>query len=156
MSSIAIEPMLVTDLEEVHVMEVQHQPQPWSRSMFETEVAGVDRHYLVARVDGRLVGFGGAMVVDDEAHVMNLLVDPAWRRRGIGAALFAALIERAVEAGARHVTLEVRSRNEPAISFYGSVGLAPVGVRPGYYHDDDALIMWSHDIDLPVEQEVAS
>lgn len=156
MSSIAIAPMLVADLEEVHEMEVQHQPQPWSRTMFESEVADGDHHYVVARDGGRLVGFGGAMIVDDEAHVMNLLVDPGSRRKGVGAALFGALIERAVQAGAKHVTLEVRSRNEPAISFYGSLGLAPVGVRPGYYHDDDALIMWSHDIDVAVEQEVAS
>jgi hypothetical protein len=29
------------------------------------------------------------------------------------------------------------------------MGLAPVGVRPGYYGDDDALIMWAHDIGTP-------
>jgi hypothetical protein len=25
--------------------------------------------------------------------------------------------------------------------------MAPVGVRKGYYGDDDALILWVHDID---------
>src|SRR5690606_38126633 len=59
------------------------------------------------------------------------------------------LIQGAVAAGARHLTLEVRSRNTAARSLYSSVGLAPVGVRPGYYGDDDALILWAHDIDHP-------
>jgi hypothetical protein len=31
--------------------------------------------------------------------------------------------------------------------------MAPVGVRPGYYGDDDALIMWAHDIDRAEFQE---
>jgi ribosomal protein S18 acetylase RimI-like enzyme len=35
----------------------------------------------------------------------------------------------------------------PAISLYRRFGLAPVGLRPAYYGDDDALIMWAYDID---------
>jgi ribosomal-protein-alanine N-acetyltransferase len=54
-----------------------------------------------------------------------------------------------VEEGARHITLEVRSENEPARSLYARLGLAPVGVRKDYYGDDDALILWAHDIDSP-------
>ena len=30
---------------------------------------------------------------------------------------------------------------------YARLGLAPVGIRKGYYGDDDALILWAHDID---------
>jgi ribosomal-protein-alanine N-acetyltransferase len=37
--------------------------------------------------------------------------------------------------------------NEPAIALYRRFGLAPVGVRPNYYQDGDALIMWVRDID---------
>ncbi|HLV89786.1 MAG TPA: ribosomal-protein-alanine N-acetyltransferase RimI, partial [Acidimicrobiia bacterium] len=51
--------------------------------------------------------------------------------------------------GARHLTLEVRTRNEAARALYASLGMVPVGIRPGYYGDDDALIMWAHDIDDP-------
>jgi [ribosomal protein S18]-alanine N-acetyltransferase len=43
----------------------------------------------------------------------------------------------------------VRTGNEAARRLYGRLGLAPVGVRPRYYGDDDALIMWAHDIDRP-------
>jgi ribosomal-protein-alanine N-acetyltransferase len=49
--------------------------------------------------------------------------------------------------GARHLTLEVRSGNEAARALYTRLGMAPVGVRKGYYADDDALILWVHDID---------
>ena len=58
-----------------------------------------------------------------------------------------ALIEAAVEQGARHLTLEVRTANAAARALYSSLGMAPVGIRPQYYGDDDALIMWAHEID---------
>jgi ribosomal-protein-alanine N-acetyltransferase len=65
----------------------------------------------------------------------------------VGKAWMRGLVETALEMGARHLTLEVRLKNEAARSFYAHFGLAPVGVRRGYYGDDDALIMWVHDID---------
>jgi ribosomal-protein-alanine N-acetyltransferase len=89
------------------------------------------------------------MVVGEEAHVTNLLVSPDHRRQGVATRLLAELVRRAVENGARHLTLEVRTRNEAARSLYGKLGLSPVGVRRGYYGDDDALILWAHDIDRP-------
>jgi ribosomal protein S18 acetylase RimI-like enzyme len=50
---------------------------------------------------------------------------------------------------ARHLTLEVETNNEAAQRLYAGLGLVPVGVGPGYYGDDDALILWAHDIDRP-------
>jgi ribosomal-protein-alanine N-acetyltransferase len=58
-----------------------------------------------------------------------------------------SLIDAALDRGARHLTLEVRSRNDAGLSLYHRFGLAPVGVRKGYYGDDDALVLWAHDID---------
>ncbi|HZD21921.1 MAG TPA: hypothetical protein VE569_00725 [Acidimicrobiia bacterium] len=67
--------------------------------------------------------------------------------RTLGRQLMVALTEAGIDSGARHLSLEVRASKRAARSFYASLGLAPVGVSPGYYGDDDALIMWVHDID---------
>jgi ribosomal-protein-alanine N-acetyltransferase len=56
------------------------------------------------------------------------------------------LMVAAVDEGAKHMTLEVRSQNQEARALYSSLGFAPVGIRKGYYDDDDALIFWAHDI----------
>ncbi|MGH8913638.1 MAG: ribosomal protein S18-alanine N-acetyltransferase [Acidimicrobiia bacterium] len=141
-----IRPLTVGDLEQVTALEVANQPAPWSEGVFRDELAAENRIYLAADEDV-LVGFGGVMVIGDEAHVTNLLVSPKSRRRGIGLGLMIALIEAAVGAGARHLTLEVRSGNEAARAMYARLGLAPVGIRKGYYGDDDALILWAHEID---------
>ena len=144
-----IRPITHADLDDVVALEGAHQPQPWTRGIFEDELAAENRTYLVAEDDGRIVGFGGVMVVGDEAHVTNLLVDVAWRGRGVGRRIMVDLIFGAVHAGARHLTQDVRSTHVRARSLYSGLGLAPVGVRPGYYGDEDALILWAHDIDSP-------
>ena len=128
-------------------LEAANAPAPWSEGVFRDELAAENRIYLAADEDG-VVGFAGVMLVADEAHVTNLLVDPGWRRRGIALDVDEVAHRGcAVEAGGRHLTLEVRSQNEAARALYAGLGLAPVGVRKGYYGDDDALILWAHDID---------
>ena len=144
--TMVIRPLTLDDLGAVVALEAANAAAPWSEGVFRDELAAENRIYLAADEDG-VVGFAGAMLVADEAHVTNLLVDPGWRRRGIGFELMKSLIEAAVEAGVRHLTLEVRSRNEAARALYARLGLAPVGIRMGYYGDDDALILWAHDID---------
>jgi ribosomal-protein-alanine N-acetyltransferase len=142
---IAIRPMTVEDVATVVALEAEHQPKPWSEGVFRDELAAPNRVYLVAE-DEAIVGFGGVMVIGDEAHVTNLLVNAGRRRRGLGRRLMVGLIRAAVAEGARHLTLEVRTSNQAARRLYAGLGMAPVGVRPGYYDGDDALIMWAHDI----------
>jgi len=142
-----VRPLTSDDLQAAIAMEEANQFAPWSEGVFRDELAAENRVYLAAEDAGVIVGFGGVMVVGDEAHVTNLLVTPDARGRGIGRGLMLGLIEAAVESGARHLTLEVRSKNEAARALYARFGLAPVGVRRDYYGDDDALILSAHDID---------
>jgi ribosomal-protein-alanine N-acetyltransferase len=141
-----IRPLTSDDVASVVALEAANQPVPWSEGVFRDELAAENRVYLAADEEG-LVGYGGVMLVGDEAHVTNLLVARAWRRQGIGLELMLGLIDSAVSQGARHLTLEVRAENESARKLYARLGLAPVGVRKDYYGDDDALILWAHDID---------
>lgn len=143
---IAIRAFEDADVDAALLLEEANQSQPWTEGVFNDELSAENRTYLVAE-DGSVIGFGGVMLIGDEAHITNLLVAPEQRGQGVGRRIMVGLIESAISEGARHLTLEVRSENEAARSLYSGLGLAPVGVRPGYYDDDDALIMWAHDID---------
>lgn len=143
---IAVRRMTAEDVTAVSALEARLQPEPWSEKIFCDEIGAPDRIYLVAE-GTEILGFGGVMLVGDQAHVTNLLVADESRGQGLGRRLMVELIRAAVVDGARHLTLEVRVANEPARRLYAGLGLAPVGVRPRYYDGDDALIMWAHDID---------
>lgn len=149
---ITIRPMGPADVGRVAALEAASQPRPWTEGVFRDELAAANRVYLVAE-DEDVVGFGGVMVVGEEAHVTNLLVAEDRRGHGLGRRLMVELIESAIEVGARHLTLEVRKENAAARALYARLGLAPVGIRPAYYGDDDALILWAHDIDDPAYLE---
>lgn len=137
----------ISDVPAAVALEKACQPRPWSEGVFLDELGAENRSYVTAARDG-LIGFGGVMVVGDEAHITNLLVAPEQRRRGVGRSLLNTLVDEGVDRGARHLTLEVRSDNTAAIALYQQFGLVAAGTRPRYYGEHDALIMWAHDIDL--------
>ena len=146
-AELTIRPMVEGDLDAVLEMERTIYSQPWSLTIFCDELSQTGRVYAVALVDGCLVGFGGVMLVGEEAHVTTLAVEPAARRHRIGTRLMLHLVERMLEMGARHLTLEVRMSNRAAQRLYTRFGMAPVGVRKAYYVDEDALIMWATGVD---------
>jgi ribosomal-protein-alanine N-acetyltransferase len=147
---VVIAPMRNKDLKGVLRIEEAAFPQPWSHRLFVEELAQrTSRAYRAAWVGTRIVGFAGQMFIDDESHVNNIAVDPGWQGRGLGAAILVDLVRTGLARGARHLTLEVRVGNDPALALYARFGLAPVGVRPNYYPvtGEDALVMWARDID---------
>lgn len=149
---VVLAPMRHRDLRSVLRIEQQVFPQPWSHRLFVEELAQRrTRAYRTAWVGLEVVGFGGLMQIDEEAHVNTIAVAPAWQGRRLGAVVLGDLVRIGLERGARHLTLEVRVGNEPAIALYRRFGMAPVGVRPNYYPEtgDDALVMWARDIDSP-------
>lgn len=97
----------------------------------------------------RVVAHGAILILLDEAHVSTIAVDPKLQGNGLGSVLLHALIDGAIDNGCEALTLEVRAGNEAALSMYRTFGLAPVGVRRGYYGDngEDAIVLWSPKFD---------
>jgi ribosomal-protein-alanine N-acetyltransferase len=149
---VAITPMRRRHLRSVLRIEQQVYPRPWSMGLFMSELGlGRSRVYVVARVDGAVVGYGGLMLVAEDGHVTTLAVDPAWHRHQLGTRLLHTLASAAIARGAEHLTLEVRASNEPAQSLYRAFGFAPAGIRKGYYAEtkEDAIVMWANDVATP-------
>ena len=148
--AVQIVPMRRRHLRTVVRIEQSVYPTPWSHNLFLSEIAlRISRVYLVARVGGTVVGYGGVMLVGEDAHVTTIAVDPPWHRRQIATRLLLQLTRASIERGARNLTLEVRVSNSGAQELYRRFGFAPVGVRRGYYVEtnEDALIMWAEHID---------
>ena len=63
---------------------------------------------------------------------------------------------QAFEREARSLTLEVRLSNRGAQELYRKFAFGPVGVRKNYYAEtnEDALVMWAHEVDRPAYAEL--
>ncbi|HEY7626007.1 MAG TPA: ribosomal protein S18-alanine N-acetyltransferase [Ilumatobacteraceae bacterium] len=147
---LAIEPMRRRHVPEVMTIEQSSYPKPWSRNVFlsELELARKgERHYLVARAGGAVVGYAGLMFVTDDAHVTNIAVGSDHQRYGVATRLLAELAWEARRRGSEAMTLEVRVTNTGAQALYRKFGFVPAGVRQRYYENtEDAIVMWCHDI----------
>ncbi len=88
---------------------------------------------VAATEQGGVAGFAVMRYRDDEAHLILLGVDPAFRRRGIASALIAWHEEAALTAGIGTVYVEARSTNVEARALYGRLGYHEVQHVRGYY-----------------------
>lgn len=143
--------MVREDLDEVMTLEKKAFSTPWTRGMYLRELEKPEGCYLTARADGLLAGYGGALVILDEAHVMTLAVQEDYRRRGVAMRILLELIREVEVKGARFLTLEVRRSNQVAIDLYSKLGFQIMGERKHYYIDnlENALIMWTENITAP-------
>jgi len=140
-------PMRRRHLRSVMRIETQVYPRPWSLPLFMSELnLRTSRIYYVARVNSSVVGYCGVMLVEEDAHITNIAVDPAWHRRGIGARLLLNAARQVAAHEAIRLTLEVRMSNAGAQGLYRKFGFEPAGVRKNYYAEsrEDALIMWAY------------
>lgn len=155
MDRIIVEPMAIADIPAAHEIERLSFRTPWPAQAFHDELT-TNRlaHYVVARRNDMVVGFAGAWLMADEAHITTFSVHPDHRRRGVGRRLLLALLDRARALDAARVTLEVRVSNRGAQELYREYGFADQGRRPAYYTDDgeDALVMTTPSLDDPAFQ----
>src|SRR3989442_12297171 len=105
---IVIEAMRLEDLDEVQRIEEASFTTPWPPNAYRSELM-TNRlaSYLVARVDGRIVAYGGMWLMVDEAHITTFAVHPSWRRQGLGERVLLAFLDLARDPPAREGPLEV-------------------------------------------------
>lgn len=142
-NNIRIVPMEEAHVAQIAALETRCFSEPWSENSVRSELANDLSLWLVA-LDGETVAaYVGSQSVMGEADMMNVAVDPAYRRQGIARVLLNALEDALRARTVSSLTLEVRASNAPAIALYQSLGYDQVGRRPNYYFKpkEDALIL---------------
>ena len=140
--------MRITLMESAHVSQVAQLEKlcfsaPWSENSISSELTNPLSCWLVALDGDRVAGYVGSQTVLDESDMMNIAVDPQYRRQGIARALVEDLVKCLARKESRCLTLEVRASNAGAIALYGKLGFVQVGLRKNYYRNprEDAMIL---------------
>jgi ribosomal-protein-alanine N-acetyltransferase len=97
--------------------------------------------YLVAELDGAVLGYAVTSSAGDIAELQRIAVDGPHRRRGVAAALLAGVVDAARRTPADRLLLEVREDNRGAIAFYAGQGFVEIDRRPRYYADGSAAVV---------------
>lgn len=80
---------------------------------------------VVARVDGEVVAVASTQAALDVAEVVGVATLPAYRRRGLGAAVTATVVQAAVAAGASTVFLS--ADDDDVARMYAGLGFGRIG-----------------------------
>ena len=139
-----LRPMAETDISDVLQIEHAAYAFPWNRNIFR----GCLRENYCCRVvelDGGIAGYAIMSTGVDEAHLLNLCVDPGYHRTGLGDVLLNTMLDYARKQEAVTTFLEVRPSNKAARRFYEKRGFVETGSRANYYPAkfgrEDAIIM---------------
>jgi ribosomal-protein-alanine N-acetyltransferase len=138
-------PMHVSCLPRVLEIENQSYSFPWSEGIFRDCLKAGYSGWVLCDEHGIIAGYALMSMAVDEAHVLNLCVEPNSRSFGLGRMLLVHMITLARAANATIVLLEVRKSNKLAIKLYESHGFKRLGLRKSYYpaHGgrEDALVL---------------
>ncbi len=147
---IKIQRMQKSDVDNViKIEEKAYGEHHWSKESFLNELSNdLARYYSAFDVKGNLIGYAGCWQILEEVHITNIAVSSDFRRKKIGERLLRKIIDDCYKHKAKYITLEVRVSNNPAIKMYEKYGFKSLGVRKGYYqnNNEDALIMWTENI----------
>ncbi|WP_298703118.1 ribosomal protein S18-alanine N-acetyltransferase [uncultured Veillonella sp.] len=136
----------IEDAKAIYEVDAACFSTPWSLESITAELEEAkenERLYILADLDGKIIGYAGAWLVLDEGQITNIAVLPEYRREGYGAMMTRKLIRQLFEKGMNEIFLEVRLSNLGALALYRRLGFTVKGVRKNYYSDpqEDAYIM---------------
>jgi ribosomal protein S18 acetylase RimI-like enzyme len=135
---------LNSDVQTIHWSALPAQFKPPGPDTFPSTATGAllaqpDSLVFIAEIDSLPVGYAYAEVIhrpetsfryaDDLVYLHHISVRPAYRKRGVGRALMAAVRSAASEIGITVLALDVWTFNEEARSFFRRHGFTPSNER---------------------------
>ena len=157
-------PATENDIQRILEIEQEAISPPWTHGALLSEIYKEDSYFIVAIEDcassvidiydnaspavdnaasPAVVGFAILRHVGDDGELLQIAVDKAQRRGGVGELLMIAALEYAREKALNSVFLEVRRGNTAAVGLYKKHGFNSVRTRKDYYSDpvEDAVVM---------------
>lgn len=129
-----------SDISEIVEIENLSFSVPWPRFLFESHFGNPG--FILYEQDNIIKGYIIADIIDCRVHLGSIAVHPKYLRCGIGTKLLDCCIEFGKNYGASMFTLEVREKSRNAQMFYLKNGFEIMGIVPGYYIDDNAVVMY--------------
>ncbi len=139
----AIRPMEERDVDAIVALESSIFSDPWPAETFRDGLDDSDHRFLVAEINGQIVGYAAYYVELGEGRLTNIAVIPEYRRKSIAKKILEHILDLVKKDKCKYIFLDVRPTNKAAIDLYVKYGFYEVYRRPRYYRvpAEDALVM---------------
>ena len=132
-TSISFNKLSSVEIPAVLSIEERNSDYPWSQGQFTTSIKNNNNLCYCLSFNGRTIGYLISMLAVDTADILNIGIDPDFKRQGHGTALLNYLLEELRKKDIGEILLEVRAGNKSAIQFYKKQGFEEISVRKNYY-----------------------
>ncbi|WP_454641541.1 ribosomal protein S18-alanine N-acetyltransferase [Bradyrhizobium liaoningense] len=131
--SAVVEPATLRDAARLAQLHGASFARGWGEGEFESMIS--ERNTLVhrLRLGRKTIGFAVSRIGADEAEILSIAVDGAYRGRGFSRTLLMTHLGHLAGRGVRTIFLEVEENNQPARRLYDGCGFVVVGRRDRYY-----------------------
>ncbi len=123
------------DIDAIARMEREYFADSWSENSIKMQVE--NKKVLTLKFAEEIIGYCIFMTAADEGEILRIAINRKIRKAGLGKKLLLASIDEMEKGGADEIFLEVRASNDSAIALYKSAGFEEMGVRKGYYKDNN-------------------
>ena len=120
------------EIAHAHTIHQQAQVVPWKLSTFE-DCFTKPYYGVFAYENEQVIGYAIVLEVADEATLMDIAVDDAFRGQGVGRALVDYVLTASEQNRMIEMWLEGRESNLAAIKLYESSGFEHIETRKNYY-----------------------
>lgn len=133
------------DIASVERLEKLCFSSPWSRDEIKATFLREDSIYCIAEKEGVVIAYAAFFFVLEEANIINIAVDPEYRRQGVANKLMEFVMIQIAKQSLEKVILEVRESNVAAIELYKAFGFKSEGVRKNFYEKptENGIVMIS-------------
>ncbi len=121
------------DLPALGEISVQAGYPAWGAKQLREEFERAHAYLWCMRLAGKAVAFALYWLIAGEAELLQIVVSPNYRRRGLAQRLLGQSEEELQKLGAETIYLEVAERNKPARRLYEQLGFEQMGLRKNYY-----------------------
>lgn len=149
-SDYVFRPMTEQDLDRVMEIETQCFTDPWNRAGFESSLKEQAAHLMVLTPEKKpehAVGYCCLYETLGDGDIVNVAIDPAMRKKGLGHRMIHELIVYGRTLKVERYFLEVRESNIAGIKLYEGLGFKAYGIRKNFYSmpTEDAVLMMLED-----------
>jgi len=132
-----------TDIDVIARISKENCINPWTKEQLQQELYYDFALLVCAVVKKKIVGFISCHITEPEAHLNEIAVEGAFRRKHIATQLLSYCIENSISHKCEYMTLEVRQSNTEAISLYSKFGFKELTIRKSLYTNpnEDAIVM---------------
>lgn len=125
------------DITKIVDMEIKNLHDTLGYDMLLSEINNPFIRFIVLEISHEVVGYIGAYIVNNEAELLNFVIDTKYQRKGYGSILL-----KEISNDVNKIILEVDELNKQAINFYQKNNFRKIAIRKKYYKNlSDAIVM---------------